>query len=97
MPKKQVENIIKTAASIPSAKSRTPRIRTAKHSKSAAIVESPLAQPQPARPELTREAPAHEAIALLAYGYWESRGCYGGNALDDWFRAEAELRLAAIH
>lgn len=32
-----------------------------------------------------------ERIALLAYSYWESRGCQGGSAEEDWFRAEQEI------
>jgi hypothetical protein len=38
----------------------------------------------------------HERIALLAYKYWEERGCPGGSPQEDWFRAERELleRLA---
>ena len=36
---------------------------------------------------------AHEAIAKIAYGYWESRGCQGGTEIDDWVRAEREYRL----
>jgi hypothetical protein len=37
-------------------------------------------------------APTHEEIARLAYSYWESRGYRGGTPLEDWFRAERELR-----
>jgi len=33
-----------------------------------------------------------EEIARLAYSYWEARGCQGGSADEDWFRAEKELR-----
>jgi hypothetical protein len=33
-----------------------------------------------------------EAIALLAYFYWEARGCPYDSPHEDWFRAEAELR-----
>jgi len=29
-----------------------------------------------------------DEIALLAYSYWEGRGCQGGSAEDDWLRAE---------
>ncbi len=29
-----------------------------------------------------------DEIALLAYSYWEERGCQGGSAEDDWLRAE---------
>jgi hypothetical protein len=32
-----------------------------------------------------------EAIARLAYYYWEARGGAGGTPEDDWFRAEHEL------
>jgi hypothetical protein len=33
-----------------------------------------------------------EAVALLAYFYWEARGCPHDSPHEDWFRAEAELR-----
>ena len=29
-----------------------------------------------------------EKIALLAYAYWEQRGCPVGSPEEDWFRAE---------
>jgi hypothetical protein len=32
-----------------------------------------------------------EAIARLAYSYWEAHGGAGGTPEDDWFRAEHEL------
>jgi len=35
--------------------------------------------------------PSHDAIAQLAYSYWEARGCQGGSPEEDWFRAEQEL------
>ena len=37
-----------------------------------------------------------EEIARLAYGYWQARGCFGGDPLEDWVRAENEYhqRLA---
>jgi hypothetical protein len=34
-------------------------------------------------------------IALLAYSYWEARGCLHGSPEEDWFRAEKELRQRA--
>jgi hypothetical protein len=37
-------------------------------------------------------APTHDAIANLAYAYWEARGRCGGSPWEDWFRAERELR-----
>ena len=33
-----------------------------------------------------------EAIARLAYFYWEERGCPNDSPDEDWLRAEAELR-----
>jgi hypothetical protein len=41
--------------------------------------------------EETRQ-PAHDKIAGLAYSYWEARGRQGGDAAEDWLRAERELR-----
>jgi hypothetical protein len=40
----------------------------------------------------TAGEPTLEAISLLAYTYWEARGCQGGNPDEDWARAERELR-----
>jgi len=33
-----------------------------------------------------------EAMAVLAYFYWEARGCPSDSPDEDWFRAEAEVR-----
>ena len=33
-----------------------------------------------------------EAIACLAYFYWEERGCPNDSPDEDWLRAQAELR-----
>ena len=33
-----------------------------------------------------------EAIARLAYFYWQERGCTTDSPDEDWLRAEAELR-----
>ena len=33
-----------------------------------------------------------EAVARLAYFYWEERGCPTDSPDEDWLRAEAELR-----
>lgn len=63
------------------AKKAAPRVRSAKHRTESA----------PATPQLESQ----EVIAKIAYGYWESRGGKGGNPVDDWFRAEAELRRIA--
>jgi len=85
MAKKQAL-IKETAAAAPSArtaKPRTPRVKAAQHSKTASS-EPPIGHAHVENP--------HEAIAQIAYGYWESRGCTGGTALEDWTRAEHEYR-----
>jgi len=46
------------------------------------------AEPEP----ITEPALDQEAIARLAYSYWEDRGGQDGSPEEDWFRAEAELR-----
>jgi hypothetical protein len=38
------------------------------------------------------EAPPREAIELRAYELYVERGCADGNDLDDWLRAEDEVR-----
>lgn len=43
-------------------------------------------------PTVGTRAPAHEEISRLAYGYWEARGRRHGADLEDWLRAERELR-----
>lgn len=42
-----------------------------------------------------RRNPTHEEIAALAYFYWEARGRVHGFAVEDWLKAERELRREA--
>ena len=37
----------------------------------------------------------HEDVAQLAHKYWRERGHHHGQHVDDWFRAEQELRNKA--
>ena len=39
--------------------------------------------------------PSREEIEQLAYQFWEQRGYQHGYALQDWLRAEQELRKRA--
>ena len=82
MPKKQaiVKETAAAASPARAAKSTTPRVRAAQHSK---VVSS--------EPVIAQSHP-QEVIAQIAYGYWESRGRQGGAALEDWVRAEHEYR-----
>lgn len=93
MAKKQV-NVNETAAAAGSVKparaasTRAPRVTAAQHSKTVS--------PEPATAVPVSNDPAsensHEAIAKIAYGFWESRGGHGGSAVEDWTRAEQEYR-----
>ena len=50
--------------------------------------------PNDAKPEAEHPVSAQdqEAIARLAYSYWQARGCPIGSPEEDWYRAENELR-----
>jgi hypothetical protein len=85
MAKKQ-EIVKKTVAAAPparAAKPKTPRVKAAQHSK--------VVSTEPVLSQTNHENP-REAIARIAYSYWESRGYQDGAALDDWLRAEHEYR-----
>lgn len=56
----------------------------------AAMAFDPAAEPGISEPVIE-----HDEIALLAYSYWEARGCPHGSPEEDWFRAEGELRQKA--
>jgi hypothetical protein len=48
---------------------------------------------QPASDETRpNRTPTHEEISKRAFELWTMRGGIGGNAQEDWFRAEQELR-----
>ena len=46
----------------------------------------------PASARIAESVIDREAVALLAYSYWEARGFTGGSPEEDWLRAERELR-----
>ena len=63
-----------------------------KRSARPAAVEVPNAPVS--EPETLPVAPAasfQDAVASLAYSYWQARGCQGGSPEADWLRAEQEL------
>ena len=70
----------------------SPRVKSVKHSKSAAPVVTGMATGMAAA---TVAVNAHDRIAQIAYGYWEARGFQPGSPEQDWLRAEREyLQLA---
>lgn len=71
-----------------------------KHRAAVAAAGVQAAQPESGTPnappaDITPpEAVINEAdIAARAYSYWEDRGCEGGSAEEDWYRAVYELTL----
>jgi len=62
--------------------------KRAKRTATVAAAETPVTQAVP-------DAPSPEQIAILAYSYWEERGCQGGSPEEDWLRAERELTVAS--
>lgn len=66
----------------------SPAKRRVSRTKGSVSSTSEISSPaQTAGPVIDREA-----IALLAYSYWEARGFTGGSPEEDWLRAERELR-----
>lgn len=59
-------------------------------------IAAPLAVTDTPVNEAPVQQPGHEAIAKLAFLYWEERGCQGGSPEEDWLRAERELMRAAV-
>jgi hypothetical protein len=41
---------------------------------------------------VTQMKPSHEQVAQLAHRYWAERGHQHGHHVEDWLRAERELR-----
>ena len=56
-----------------------------------AVAPAPAVAPVAAVAPMVELSP--EAVAALAYSYWEARGTVGGSPEDDWLRAEQELRV----
>lgn len=61
------------------------------------VSSTPVSHPE-VLPVASAAAPAasiesfQDAVARLAFSYWESRGRQGGSPEADWLRAEQELR-----
>jgi hypothetical protein len=84
-------------AAAPAKKTRTPRAKTTSVQTDGSRKPAPRTSAKPAVPERA-PSPAvvidlsREEVARLAYSYWEARGYQGGSPLEDWVRAENELR-----
>ena len=98
MAKKQttLKETASEASSARVAKPRTPRVKTAQHSK--VVSSEPVAiqatYNSASEIHVPSESP-HAVISEIAYSYWEARGYDHGRHLEDWFRAEHEFRQRA--
>ncbi|HEY8207814.1 MAG TPA: DUF2934 domain-containing protein [Myxococcaceae bacterium] len=85
---KPAEQVAETTAE------KTPTPVTAKAARPVQVSEkNELVPNQPASDETrSNRPPSHEEISRRAYELWAKRGGMGGNAQEDWLRAEQELR-----
>ena len=88
MPSKRVseKDIVVSGAAPARHKPATPK--RVKRAAPVAATEAPVTQSVPV-------VPTQEDVALLAYSYFEARGCQGGSPEEDWLRAERELLTTA--
>jgi hypothetical protein len=100
--KRTSENDLSLSAGASAAPSRRkPVSRTrAKHAVTPeALSTSAAAEPEIAVPQVVAANPVfrpdRQAIAELAFLYWEARGCQGGSPEEDWLNAERELLRTA--
>jgi hypothetical protein len=99
---KKLEIVKETAAAaVPArtAKPKTPRVKTAQHSKAVStepvvtqILVEESAISEAVDLENRESEHPHDVIARIAYNLWEARGCQAGTPLEDWERAEHEYR-----
>lgn len=54
-----------------------------------------LTMPNGSQSSSVAELVSHEEVARLAHRLWAERGGQHGHDMDDWFRAEQELRAQA--
>ncbi len=66
------------------------RRRSARTKPANPVAES--TSPAAEQPETRAQIVDRDAIARLAYSYWEARGFVGGTPEEDWLRAESEIR-----
>jgi len=83
--------VLSSAAAVPARRKSTTATRVSRPA-DVEISSTPVSQPevlssQPAAPA----ASLQDAVARLAYSYWEARGYQGGSPEADWLRAEQEL------
>jgi hypothetical protein len=96
MARKQVSEknvVVSSAAALPARRKSVSSNRTAR----TIVSNAPVSEPEvltvaPSAAVATPAEPAQDAVARLAYSYWQARGCQGGSPEADWLRAEQKLR-----
>ena len=63
--------------------------------KNQSLEQDRLEEDRPQVAEPIASSPSRDEVARLAYSYWLLRGCTDGNDVNDWLRAEAEIRNTA--
>ena len=56
------------------------------------VTEMPLPAAHAKVTEISAQPVSYEKVAELAHRYWNERGREHGHHVEDWFRAEQELR-----
>ena len=84
-------------AAAPVKKTRTHRTKSVSDEADATRKPAPRTSAKPAVEKTATLTAAvidlsREEVARLAYSYWEARGYQGGSPMEDWIRAENELR-----
>ena len=69
---------------VPARKAAAPRVKQAKHR-----AVTPVVTEEP-------QQDVQESVEKIAYGYWEARGFTDGDPMEDWLRAEAEVRNKTV-
>jgi Protein of unknown function (DUF2934) len=67
----------------------------AKPRKTQAKKASVLTMPNGSHTSSTAKPVPYDEVAQLAHKFWAERGCQHGHDLEDWVRAEQELRRRA--
>jgi DUF2934 family protein len=80
--------VVSSAAAAPARRKSASRIT---RPTSVEISNVPQSEPEVAPVAAAAES-FQDAVARLAFSYWEARGCQGGSPEADWLRAELELR-----
>jgi hypothetical protein len=68
-----------------------PRKTAAKKTTAAPVTDTALTNGA-AHSNVTEMKPSHDQVAKLAHRYWAERGGQHGHHVEDWLRAEHELR-----